>query len=163
VRRDARVRRRDQRARQQRLGQRWRSSDDDQQLVDVGSERLAAPAVLAPQQAAPWQHVLDHATVARALPLHAVAHDAVDLLAAPVAQHALTIGRFDDEVPAVGAHHEAGVQRHIRASVAIGAVAHRRGVRVMSRAPRLTDRSPERAHAGFGDSAASRSPAGGCE
>ena len=71
-------------------------------LVEVGGERLGAPLVLAEQQVAARLDVLDHAFVAGRLPAHAVADDAVALLAARVAQDALALGRFDHEVAAVG-------------------------------------------------------------
>jgi hypothetical protein len=65
-----------------------------------------------------------------------------------VAQDALSIVGLDDEVPAVRAHHQAGVQRHARSA---------NGTRPDIGAKQWV------IHAACVRSAASRSLAGGCE
>jgi hypothetical protein len=69
-----------------------------------------------------------------------------------VAQHTLPLGGFDHEVPAVRTHHQAGVQLQLRSV----------GIEAQRIDPGCTGEVVAR-HAGFGDSAARRSPAGGCE
>ena len=159
---DAGVRGGDQRAREQRLGHRRRCRDDHQQAIDVGGERFAAPAVLPPQQRAPWRHRFDHAAVAGDSPLHAIADHAVDLLAAAVAQTrcrsavstmkcrpwAPTTRPVFNSTPGFNQH------RACRASILAAQ---------MNVACRATAESLRRPSCRLTDSAARRSPAGGCE
>src|SRR6478735_6823414 len=72
----------DQRARQLRFAEHRLGGDDDEQLVDVGGERLGLPLVLAVEQIGSRQDGVDDAFVARSLPAHPVADDGVALLAA---------------------------------------------------------------------------------
>ena len=65
ARRDLGARGGDQRARQLRLAEHRLGGDHDQQLVEVGGERLGLPLVLAKEQVAARQDRLDDAFVAR--------------------------------------------------------------------------------------------------
>ena len=91
----------DQRARELRLAEHRLGRDDDEQLVDVGGERLRLPLVLAVEQVGARQDRVDHAFVARRLPADAIADDGVALLAARVAEDARAVVALDQQAPAV--------------------------------------------------------------
>ncbi len=91
----------DQRARELRLAEHRLGGDDDEQLVDVGGERLGLPLVAPIEERRARQDLLDHALVAGALPAHAVADDRFAALAARVAEHARAVRTLDDEPAAV--------------------------------------------------------------
>jgi hypothetical protein len=99
----------DQRARELRFAEHGRAGHHHEDLVEVGGERLGAPFVLAKQQVAPRLHVLDDAFVAGHHPAHAIAHHRIALLAARMADEALSLRRLDEVVPAVARDHEADV------------------------------------------------------
>ena len=88
ARRDPGLGRGDQGARQLRLAEHRLGGDDDQQLVDVGGERLGLEVVLAVEQVGARQDFVDHAFVARRLPADPVADDRVAALAAGMAEDA---------------------------------------------------------------------------
>ena len=100
---------RDKRARHLRLAEHRLGRDDEQQLVDVGGERLRLPGVLPIQQVAACQRRFDHPFIAGALPANEIADHAFALLAARVAQHTLPTRRLDDDMPAMAGYDSPGI------------------------------------------------------
>jgi hypothetical protein len=113
---DLRALGRDQGAGQLRLAEHRIARQHDHNLVEVGGKRFGLPGVLPKQQIAPRQDLLNHPRIAAGLPLHLVAHHAVALLTARVADGAHAIHALNGVVSAVARNHHACKVRDHRVS-----------------------------------------------
>ncbi len=100
----------DQRTRELAFREHRLGSNQDQHLVQIGSERLGANLVLAIEKIAPLLDLLYRAFVMRTAPQDLVADDRCALLAAWVADQPLAFRRFDYAVTSMACDHKPALE-----------------------------------------------------